>query len=83
MPHRTRARPRRRTASKTLLLGLMAVAAPLLLLLVGLGAAPGASAQPDTAGYRSGWTLSQFPNPSKVRCALCLGALSWLGLGRN
>ena len=56
----------------------MAVAGPLLLLLVGLGAAPGASAQPDTAGYRSGWTLSQFPNPSVVRCPR-----SWLGLGRN
>lgn len=69
MPRRTRTqpRPRRCATSKTLLFGLMAVAGPLLLLLVGLGAAPGASAQPDTAGYRSGWTLSQFPNPSVVR----------------
>lgn len=49
----------------------MATAGPLLLLLAALGgvglALPGARAQPDTAGYRSGWTLSQYPNPSVVR----------------
>lgn len=73
-PPRTRRRRRASShRSKTLLLlrGLMATAGPLLLLLAALGgvglALPGARAQPDTAGYRSGWTLSQYPNPSVVR----------------
>jgi hypothetical protein len=68
-----RHRHRRRWRRKTLV-----VAWPLplvLLLMFSLACAVGA--QPDTIGYRTGWTLSAYPNPSKVRSNYFSIRLNW------